>query len=342
MAQTLLCNPWQTIRTNQMLELTQLLSGSKSLASASEGPNPDPAILLQTLLQGDELTMGAFSGEMQALLLQLPPQVMQRLEQLIGSGMNLPQAANRILGERFADGSDPGFAELLKGGQGRAAMPGLATPMPSANNPDNLPLLPQAVPLRVNQPVISPGTAAGIDLATMAATPPPPAGSPAAQPAGQLPPQLAGSLLQMGVPQQVGSRAWEGAISDRVMWMIQGEQQVAKLKLNPPNLGPLEIRVTVNQDQTTVAFLSQQAAVREALEAALPRLREMFDQQQLQLVRADVSDPGAQHGDRASGFAQHAQREQVMGDETDSDAPGSAAARSATLTQGVGMVDLFA
>jgi flagellar hook-length control protein FliK len=144
----------------------------------------------------------------------------------------------------------------------------------------------------------------------------------------------------MGVPQQVGGKAWEGAIADRVMWMVQGEQQFAKLRLNPPNLGPLEVRVSVNQDQANVSFVAQHAAVREALEAAMPRLREMFDQQSMQLVRADVSDPGTQHGDRAHQSTQHANAKPgPSGDEThdeDADAQASSAAISAN-----NLIDLF-
>jgi len=142
------------------------------------------------------------------------------------------------------------------------------------------------------------------------------------------------------VPQAVGGRAWEGAIADRVMWMVQGEQQMAKLKLNPPNLGPLEVRVSVNQDQASVAFVSQHAAVREALETAMPRLRELFDQQSLELVQADVSDPGAQQRESA-GDSTHGPgpRDPWSGD---TPADEDAAVTLAQPRSGNGLIDLFA
>ena len=158
---------------------------------------------------------------------------------------------------------------------------------------------------------------------------------------GPLSPQLANSLLHMGVPQQVGGKGWGGAIADRVMWMVQGEQQFAKLQLNPPNLGPLEVRISVHQDQTSVSFLAQHAAVREALEAALPRLREMFDQQSLQLVRADVSDPGAQQGgnaDRSS--AGPSLQSDLWSDDADDGGP--EAGQKTTVGTADSLVDLFA
>lgn len=336
MAQTVLGSLWRTTWMNHMLEMTQLLSGSKGPAKTAESANSDPAELLHALLHGDGLTMDGFSAEIHGLLMQLPPQVMQRLEQMLGSGMSLPQAANSVLSQQFADDGAPGFAALLQGGRDEA--PAWVAPKMPLNGPDGLPALPPAVSVRTGPPAA--GVLPSIDIAT--ATAPSTSGHAASQPAGHLPPQLAGSLLQMGVPQQVGSRAWQGAMADRVMWMIQGEQQVAKLKLNPPNLGPLEVRVTVHQDQTSVAFLSQHAAVREALEAALPRLREMFDQQQLQLVRADVSDPGAQQGDPAREFARRNPGQFGADTETGGDPLESAAGQASSVAQGVGIVDVFA
>jgi flagellar hook-length control protein FliK len=46
-------------------------------------------------------------------------------------------------------------------------------------------------------------------------------------------------------------------------------------------------------DKATLAFASQHAAVRDALESALPRLREMFAQNGLDIVDVNVSDQHA-------------------------------------------------
>ncbi len=101
-------------------------------------------------------------------------------------------------------------------------------------------------------------------------------------------------LLAMPVPQPVGSDPWGGALGERLRWMVKGDVQQAELKLTPPNLGPLEVRLTINDDKASVSFVSHHALVRDAIEAALPRLREMLAQESLQLVQADVGD-GARH-----------------------------------------------
>ncbi|MCE5182555.1 MAG: flagellar hook-length control protein FliK [Betaproteobacteria bacterium] len=80
----------------------------------------------------------------------------------------------------------------------------------------------------------------------------------------------------LSVAPRVGSAEWGGAVGEKVLWMANQSRQVAELHLNPPNLGPLEVRLTINGDQAGAMFVSHHAAVRDAIEAALPRLREML------------------------------------------------------------------
>ncbi|RKZ80800.1 MAG: hypothetical protein DRQ35_01565, partial [Gammaproteobacteria bacterium] len=67
----------------------------------------------------------------------------------------------------------------------------------------------------------------------------------------------------------------------------EGIQQ-ATLKLNPANLGPVEVKLTMNDEKVHVTFVAQHAATRDALEQALPRLRESFTENGLEFADADV------------------------------------------------------
>jgi len=82
---------------------------------------------------------------------------------------------------------------------------------------------------------------------------------------------------------------WDQALSERVMWVVNQKVQGVELKLNPAHLGPIEVRVQMQNDQAQVSFVAQHAPVREALEAALPRLREMFSANGFNLVDVNVS-----------------------------------------------------
>ncbi|HEX7971542.1 MAG TPA: flagellar hook-length control protein FliK [Thiobacillus sp.] len=87
----------------------------------------------------------------------------------------------------------------------------------------------------------------------------------------------------------VGSTAWGQALGEKIVWMATGAQQTASLTLNPPNLGPLQIVLNVSNDQATANFFSAQPEVRQALESAFPRLREMMNEAGIQLGQATVS-----------------------------------------------------
>lgn len=79
-----------------------------------------------------------------------------------------------------------------------------------------------------------------------------------------------------GIPQQVGTPHWDTGLGDKVVWMIGSQTQSAQLHLNPPNLGPLEIKLSMADGQANLTFVTQHVAVRDAIEAANPRLREMM------------------------------------------------------------------
>ena len=135
-------------------------------------------------------------------------------------------------------------------------------------------------------------------------------------------------------------------MGERLVWMVKGDQQTAELKLSPPNLGPLEVKLTLNHDQASVSFVSHHAAVRDALEAAIPRLREMLAQESVTLSNVDVgagqrefAQGGAQsqgNGDGSPGW----QGGSSLDPDGDVDLPGNA--MGLLDARGLGLIDLFA
>jgi flagellar hook-length control protein FliK len=82
--------------------------------------------------------------------------------------------------------------------------------------------------------------------------------------------------------------------------MVEQGKHTASLRLSPEHLGPLEIRIAMNDDQASVWFGAAHADTRAALENALPKLREMFAAQGLSLTDAGVSrEPPRQHANPA-------------------------------------------
>jgi flagellar hook-length control protein FliK len=148
------------------------------------------------------------------------------------------------------------------------------------------------------------------------------------------------------IPARVGTQAWDNQISQRIVYMI-GKEQAATLTLNPPDLGPVQVVLSVSNDQASVSFSSNQLEVRQALENALPRLREMMGESGIALGNASV-DAGTpdqrqaqQDGERRNsaggGGIGNAGGTLAAGDEP--------AARTATRTVSLGengLVDTFA
>lgn len=87
----------------------------------------------------------------------------------------------------------------------------------------------------------------------------------------------------------VGADGWGQELGNRVQWLAHNNVQAAELRINPPHLGPIEIRINVDQDQASVSFSSQHAVTRDALEAAIPRLRDMLGDNGLNLANVNVS-----------------------------------------------------
>lgn len=115
-----------------------------------------------------------------------------------------------------------------------------------------------------------------------------------------------GAQVQTSVQTPVGQQPqWGSAVAEKVLWMAAQNLTSAEIHLDPPELGPMMVRVTVSQDQVSVTFASQQVAVREALDQTAFRLREQFDEQGLNLVNVDVSDQGfGQQGNDEAGEGQ--------------------------------------
>lgn len=101
------------------------------------------------------------------------------------------------------------------------------------------------------------------------------------------------SVLSM--TSSVGDPAWDGEFVGRINMVVKGGLQEARIQLSPPELGRLEIKISTEGDTTKVMFAVDNVAAREAIEQAMPRLRELLEQGGLQLSHAEVADHSQSH-----------------------------------------------
>ncbi len=137
----------------------------------------------------------------------------------------------------------------------------------------------------------------------------------------------------------VGTPAWDQALGQKVVWMVAGEQQSASLTLNPPDLGPLQVVLNVSNSHASATFTAAQPEVRQALEAALPKLRDMLGEAGIQLGQATVNSGSPNHHSAPDQQTSHARRGFEQGDSRN-DTP-IRVGRVQPASSGRGLVDTF-
>jgi flagellar hook-length control protein FliK len=140
---------------------------------------------------------------------------------------------------------------------------------------------------------------------------------------------------------KVGTPGWDQAVGQRVVWMVAGAEQSASLTLNPPDLGPLQVVLNVSNSTANATFVAAQPEVRQALEAAMPRLRDMLGDAGIQLGQATVSSGMQQNQGDAQ--AQASQRSFGASGNARSDVADTQihVSRGRAVSAGNGLVDTF-
>jgi flagellar hook-length control protein FliK len=90
----------------------------------------------------------------------------------------------------------------------------------------------------------------------------------------------------------VTDSAWGNRLGERVMFMAGNQLKSAEIRLTPAELGPVRVQVSVDDGAATVTFHAQHAVTREAIEQAIPRLREMLVENGLTLGQTSVGEQG--------------------------------------------------
>ena len=142
---------------------------------------------------------------------------------------------------------------------------------------------------------------------------------------------------------RIHETGWQGEFTQKLTWMVNNDKHSAQITLNPPQLGPIEVSLKIDNGNAVASFVSANQDVREAIESAMPRLREMLASAGIDLGQTNVS---------AQSFAQqqaqqegNARSSAPLLDDNDILAGGITGALSGQMVMtrhGNGMVDLFA
>lgn len=146
-------------------------------------------------------------------------------------------------------------------------------------------------------------------------------------------------VLRLDTHLPVHSPRFAEGFNQQVVVLAQHGIQQAQLSLSPPELGPIDVRITVAHDQASVQIAASSGVAREAIQEALPKLKEMMEESGVRLNDANVfaqlpqRDPQAGAQQRADWWQQHG----------NGAAPAESAELPAPVTiRALGLVDAYA
>ncbi|CAD5285661.1 Flagellar hook-length control protein FliK [Alteromonas sp. 38] len=87
-------------------------------------------------------------------------------------------------------------------------------------------------------------------------------------------------------------------LHEKIRWMVNARNSMAEIRLDPPELGSMQVRVNVSGDAASVSFIVQSQHAKDALADAMPRLKDMLAEQGINLGESEVrKDNSSQNGD---------------------------------------------
>ncbi|WP_159653611.1 flagellar hook-length control protein FliK [Vibrio atypicus] len=113
------------------------------------------------------------------------------------------------------------------------------------------------------------------------------------------------------VPLQMNREMASDQVAERVQMMLSKNLKNIDIRLDPPELGRMQIRMNMNGDGATVHFTVANQQARDALEQSMPRLREMLAQQGVQLGDTSVQQQAS--GQQQNRYAANGQGQSGQG-----------------------------
>ncbi|MEM7252972.1 MAG: flagellar hook-length control protein FliK [Pseudomonadota bacterium] len=90
----------------------------------------------------------------------------------------------------------------------------------------------------------------------------------------QQPHVTTGDRTEFTIRHPVGSDLWGAQLAGRITFLVNHQIQTATVQLDPPELGPIQVAISVNGDNAQVNLNATLATTRDAIEASLGRLRD--------------------------------------------------------------------
>ena len=108
-------------------------------------------------------------------------------------------------------------------------------------------------------------------------------------------------------------------LSEKIRWMVNARNTMAEIRLDPPELGSMQVRVNVAGDAASVSFVVQSQQAKDALADAMPKLRDMLSEQGIELGDAQVRKDNSSGQENGQQLAGNSHQGQGAGDRGEND-----------------------
>tara|TARA_Y100000780_G_scaffold232259_1_gene262001 strand:+ start:10472 stop:12733 length:2262 start_codon:yes stop_codon:yes gene_type:complete len=92
-------------------------------------------------------------------------------------------------------------------------------------------------------------------------------------------------------------------LNEKIRWMVNARNTMAEIRLDPPELGSMQVRVNVAGDAASVSFVVQSQQAKDALAEAMPKLRDMLSEQGIELGDAEVRKDNSSNNENGQQLA---------------------------------------
>ena len=108
-------------------------------------------------------------------------------------------------------------------------------------------------------------------------------------------------------------------LNEKIRWMVNARNTMAEIRLDPPEMGSMQVRVNVAGDAASVSFVVQSQQAKDALADAMPKLRDMLSEQGIELGDAQVRKDNSSGNESGQQLAKDGSRNHGDGNRGEND-----------------------
>jgi flagellar hook-length control protein FliK len=107
--------------------------------------------------------------------------------------------------------------------------------------------------------------------------------------------QTRSPVSELMIKTPIMDKQWNTEFNNHIAFVSKSGGGNAIIKLNPAHLGPIEASIRVVNEVATIQIAASHITTRDAMDAAIPRLKEMLEEQGFSKVNVDISEKGFSH-----------------------------------------------